>query len=67
MASSIEEEEAADDEEPNNTHLITGSELVIAGGIPKKIGNRRFTCFGNPNEYYILVQLALTESDVEDA
>ena len=47
------------------THLITGSELVIAGGIPRKVGNRRFTCFGNQNEYHDQVQLSLTESDKE--
>ena len=32
--------------------MITGSELVIAGGILKKEGDKRFTCFGNENEYY---------------
>ena len=36
--------------------MITGSELVIAGGILKKEGDRRFTCFGNENEYYELVK-----------
>ena len=46
--------------------LITGSELVIAGGIPKKVGNRRFTCFGNDNEYFELVKLSMQQSDAED-
>ena len=48
-------------------HLfITGSGLVIAGGIPKKVGNRRFTCFGNDNEYFELVKLSTQQSDAED-
>ena len=47
--------------------LITGSELVIAGGIPRKAGNRRFTCFGNANVYHDQVQRSLAESDLEAA
>ena len=47
------------------TQLITGSELVIAGGIVRKAGNRRVTCFGNANVYHDQVQLSLTESDLE--
>jgi len=46
--------------------FITGSELVIAGGIPKKVGNRRFTCFGNDNEYFEFVKLSMQQSDAED-
>ena len=46
--------------------MITGSELVIAGGILKKEGDRRFTCFGNENEYYELVKLSLIQSDAEE-
>ena len=49
------------------TQLITGSELVIAGGIPRKAGNRRFTCFGNANVYHDQVQRSLAESDLEAA
>ena len=66
MASLIEEQGAADGEESTMTHLITGSELVIAGDIQRKVGNRRFTCLGNANEYHDQVQLSLTESDKED-
>ena len=47
------------------TQLITGSELVIAGGIVRKAGNRRFTCFGNANVYHDQIQLSLAESDLE--
>ena len=66
MASLIKGEEATDGEELIMTLLIAGSELVIAGGIPRKVGNKRFIYFGNPNEYYDLVQLSLTESGMEE-
>ena len=48
------------------THLITGPELVVAGGIERKVGNRRFTCFDDDNEYHDQVQPSLNESDKED-
>lgn len=47
------------------TQLLTGSELVIAGGIVRKAGHRRFTCFGNANVYRDQVQISLAESDLE--
>ena len=54
-------------QEAEAEHLfIIGSELVIAGWIPKKVGNRRFTCFGNDNEYFGLVKLSMQQSDAED-
>jgi len=34
---------AATDDESDMTQLITGSELVIAGDIARKVGDRRFT------------------------
>ena len=39
---------------------------MIAGGILKKVGNRRFTCFGNDNDYYELVKQSLIQSDTEE-
>ena len=57
-------ENGADGED--TCHLITGSELVIAGGIPRNSGDRRFTCFGNDNPYFELVELSLLQSDAEE-
>ena len=45
MSTLLEEEKEGADSEYSDT--ITGSEPVIAGGIQKKAGDRRFTCFGN--------------------
>ena len=46
--------------------MITGSELVIAGCIPRKTEDRRFTCFGNVNEYAELVKSPMLQSDAEE-
>ena len=58
-----EEKECADGEYAD---ITTGLELVIAGGIPNKTGDRRFTCFGNVNEDFELVKLSVQQSNVED-
>ena len=65
MATLLEEEgNGAGGEDAS--HLITGSELVIDGGIPRKSGDRRFTCFGNDNPYFELVELSMLQSDAEE-
>ena len=64
MSALPEEEKEGADGEYSNT--ITGSELVIAGGIPRKVGDRRFTCFGNGNEYFELVKIPMQQSYAED-
>ena len=46
--------------------MITGSELVVTGGILKKEGSRRFTCFGNGNPYHDLVKESMIQSDAEE-
>ena len=53
LAALLEEETQGADGEYKD--MITGSELVIAGGVLEKEGNGRFTCFGNANDYHELV------------
>ena len=65
METLLEEEENGADGE-DTSHLITGSQLVIDGGIPGKAGDRRFTCFGNSNPYFDLVELSMLQSDAEE-
>ena len=64
LAALLEEDAQGADDEYKDT--ITGSELVITGGILKKEGNRRFTCFGNANDYHELVKRSMIQSDAEE-
>ena len=39
----------------------------MTGSIPRKKGDRRFTCFGNVNEYYAQQEKSFEQSDAEEA
>ena len=60
MQALLEEEEQGAGGEQSD--MITGSELVVTGGILKKEGSRRFTCFGNGNPYHDLVKESIRVS-----
>ena len=64
MSALLEEEEQGAGGEQSD--MITGSELIVTGGIPKKEGSRRFTCFGNGNPYHDLVKESMVQSDAEE-
>ena len=64
MQALLEEEEQGAGGEQSD--MITGSELIVSGGIPKKEGSRRFTCFGNGNSYHDLVKESMIQSDAEE-
>ena len=64
MQALLEEEEQGAGAEQSET--ITGSEQIVAGGILKKEGSRRFTCFGNANAYHDLVKESMIQSDAEE-
>ena len=64
MSALLEVEGVTDDED--SERMITGSEMAIAGSIPRKTGDKRFTCLGNDNEYFELVKLTMPQSDAEE-
>ena len=64
MSALLEEEEQGAGGEQSD--MITGSELIVTGGIPKKEGSRRFTCFGNGNPYHDLVKESMVQADAEE-
>ena len=67
------EEDGEDDDQTHQEMNLTikGSELAVAGGVPRKKGlesdRRRVTPFNNNNSYYDLVQSVLSANDPFDS